>query len=131
MRGLIRECLSSDILVLSSPINFYEATALTRKFLERLLPLGYWPWDKPIFGFRPRGKTRKAVILSSAAAPAFLMPFFMPHAADSLKVTAKTLGARVVKHLCYGLAGSKPRVILPDKKLKKAFDLGAKLASEH
>jgi multimeric flavodoxin WrbA len=129
MKELIGECLSSDILVLSSPINFYEATALTRKFLERLLPLGFWPWDKNFFGFRYRGKARKAVILSSAAAPGFIWPLLMPNALNTLKVLASTLGAKVVHHLCYGLVGTKPRVILPGKKLKKAFALGAKLAS--
>jgi multimeric flavodoxin WrbA len=129
MKGLIHECLSSDVLILSAPINFYETTALTRKFLERLLPFGYWPWDKKFFGFRPRGKARKAVIFSSSAAPGLMIPLLMPHSTDTLKVMAKTLGAKVVKQWCFGLVGSKPRVELSERKLKKAFALGAKLAS--
>ena len=129
MKGLIEECLSSDVLILSSPINFYQATAMTKKFLERLVPLGYWPWDKHSPVFRSRGKARKAVILSSTAAPGFIVSLFMPHSTDTLKVMAKTLGAKVVKQGWYGLVGMKPRVELSEKKRKEAFDLGVKLAS--
>ena len=129
MKDLIRECLAGDVLVLASPINFYQATAMSKKFLERLVPLGYWPWDKPSPSFRLKGKTRKAVLVSSSAAPGFIMPLLLSHATDTLKLTAKTLGARVVKHLRYGLTGMKPHVELSPKDLKKAFDLGVKLVS--
>ncbi len=129
MKGLIKECLSSDILVLSSPINFYQATAMTKKFLERLVPLGFWPWDKPAPSFRSRGKARKAILLTSSAAPGFIMPILFSHSSDTLKLTAKTLGAKVVKQMRYGLAGQKPRTELPAKELKKVYELGAKLAA--
>ena len=129
MKSLIRECLASDVLVVASPINFYSATAMSKKFLERLVPFGYWPWDMPSPKMRLKGTARKAVLMSSSAAPAFIMSLLMLRSTDILKHTAKTFGAKVVKNLRYGLVGMKPHVELSPKALKKAFDLGAKLAS--
>jgi multimeric flavodoxin WrbA len=129
MKDLIRECLASDVLVVTSPINFYAATAMSKKFQERLVPMGYWPWDMPAPKMRFKKKTRKAVLITSSAAPAIVFQLLMPRAASILKYTAEALGARVVKKLRYGLVGMKPHVELSPNALKKAFELGAKLAS--
>ena len=32
--------------MLASPVNFYNVTAIFRRFLERLLGFTYWPWGK-------------------------------------------------------------------------------------
>jgi putative NADPH-quinone reductase len=129
MKDLIRECLASDVLVIVSPINFYSATAMSKKFLERLVPMGYWSWDMHSPKMRFKRKTRRAVLMASSAMPAIMLQLLMPRSMDVLKHTAESLGAKVVKRLRYGLVGMKPHVELSPKALKKAFDLGAKLAT--
>jgi len=129
MAGLIRECLSSDVLVLASPINFYQATALSKKFVERLIPLGYWPWEKNAPDMRIKKMTRKAVLMTSSAAPGPMVRLFWPHAMDIWKSAARVLGAKIVKKLYYGLASVKARVEISEKHRKQAFKLGVKLAS--
>lgn len=130
MRDLIRECLAGDVLVIASPINFYSATAMTKKFVERLVPFAYWPWDMPAPKMRVKGKTRKAVLMSSSAAPSIAIQLFFPHSIDTLKYAAETLGAKVVKKIRYGLVAMKPHYELSPKAVKKAYDLGVKLASK-
>jgi multimeric flavodoxin WrbA len=127
MAGLIKECLSSDVLVFSSPINFYQATALSKLFVERLVPMGYWPWKKGAPANRIKRKSRKAVLISSSAAPGIMARIAWPKALAALRAGAEVLGARVVKHLHYGLASVEKRVVLSEKDLKRAFELGAKL----
>ena len=41
---IIRKCLASDILILSSPVNFGSLTAVSKAFLERMVCLAHWPW---------------------------------------------------------------------------------------
>lgn len=128
MAGLIRDCLASDVLVISSPLNFHQSTALSKVFVERLIPLGYWPWGKPGPENRIKKRTRKAVLIASSAAPAPMAMIAWPKAMDALKAGAEVLGAKVVKRLYYGMAGMKRRTVLDEKDLKKARELGAKLA---
>jgi hypothetical protein len=76
-----------------------------------------------------KGKKRRAVLLTSSAAPAAIARVAWPHAADTLKYAAETLGAKVVKRLHYGLASVDQHAELSPKEKKKAFELGAKLVS--
>ena len=128
MSGLIDKCLAADLLVLASPVNMGSATAITKRFLERLVPLGYWPYGQPGPKFRkPAPKLRRAVLVSSSAAPAFLARL-QPGAKQVLRYIAKLFEAKVVKTLHYGLAAYKRDTALPEKSKREAFALGARLA---
>ncbi|MGA2092648.1 MAG: flavodoxin family protein [Sedimentisphaerales bacterium] len=43
MVAILDQLESANALVIASPINFYNVTAVTRKFMERLIVYGYWP----------------------------------------------------------------------------------------
>jgi hypothetical protein len=47
---------AADAVVLASPVNYYNVTAIFRKFLERLLGYAYWPWGQAA----PTGRKTKA-----------------------------------------------------------------------
>jgi len=128
LAAILAEVEAADAIVLAAPVNFYNVTAVFRRFLERLVGYAHWPWGRmagPTFrGGRAR---RKAVLVSSTAAPGFLLPF-ATGAPRALKIAAKVLGARSVGNLWIGLAAVDPHQCLTAKTLARARALGRKLA---
>ncbi len=128
MADVLRQMDEADGVVLGSPVNFGDVTALTKRFQERLICYAYWPWDpKGVPKLRNKAKTKKAVLVTSSAAPAFLGRLMM-HSVGSLKKIANVVGAKTVGTLYLGLAGDREPT-LPQSALKKANSLGRKLAS--
>jgi multimeric flavodoxin WrbA len=116
-------------LVLASPTNFFNATAIMRRFMERLVGYAYWPWNaKSGPKMRVKKADKKAVTITSTACPAFIAKILMPGGRKALKLTATTLGAKVQTSLFYGLAAQTPEATLPDKARAKAYEAGRRLA---
>ena len=46
LESMLNAIEAADALVLASPVNYYNVTALFRRFLERLLGYTYWPWGQ-------------------------------------------------------------------------------------
>ncbi len=129
MAGLLSRCAESDALVLGAPVNFYNVNALTRRFMERLVCLSYWPWGAqrgPVL--RVGGSGRGAVLVTAAAMPAFLVPL-ATGAPRALRTIAKTLGARPVATVCAGLMGDREHPSVPERVLRRARAAGRRLAS--
>lgn len=120
---------SANALVIASPINFYNVTAVTRKFLERLVVYGYWPWGQPSPKFRITKLSKKAVIVTASAAPVFIGKFFYRPALTALKIIAKSLGAKVVQRLYFGLAAPHKDSTLNEKDKAIAYKAGLQLAN--
>ena len=128
MAGILQQIEQSQGLVLGSPVNFGDVTAITKRFQERLIPYAYWPWDPPGGpALRNKARSKRAVLVTSSAAPALLgrLLFKSP---GTLKRMARLLGAKVIGTLYIGLAGHKDAK-LPQRALQKARALGRKLAS--
>ena len=116
----------ADSLVLSSPVLCGNVSAIFRRFMERLMGYGYWPWGQPA----PRSRmkpTRKAVLVASSAMPSLMMRIFTG-APTALRTTARSLGAKTMGNLWIGLAAGEPHHTLSPRELAKARRLGAKLA---
>jgi len=128
MRGIIDEIRRSDGLVLGSPVNFGDITAITKRLQERLVCYAYWPWDPPgTPALRSKALTKRAVLVTSSAAPK-LPGRLLFKAPGTLKRMAKILGAKPIGTLYVGLVmGKEPR--LPQVAVSKARALGRKLAS--
>ncbi len=116
-------------LVLASPTNFYSATAIMRRFMERLVGYAYWPWNAKT---GPRMRSNKAdkiaVIITSTACPAFIAKILMPGGRKALKMRAATMGAKVQSSLFFGTAAITHEATLPDKDRAKAYQAGRRLA---
>lgn len=69
---LLEQVEDADYLVLASPTNVGNVIALTRAFLERCVCYGYWPWGRPAPKKRRPRPSKKAVLISASAAPAFI-----------------------------------------------------------
>jgi len=120
MRALIAKIERADCYILAAPANFGSVTAIFKRFMERLVGYAYWPWDANGPQYRKaRSPKKKALLVSSSAAPAILARWFFG-IDKQLKMTAKTLGAEVVGSLYAGM-------IAKDQQPKLAEGVRAKI----
>jgi multimeric flavodoxin WrbA len=127
MEDILTEIEQADAIVLGSPINVSTVTALMKRFIERLIVYAYWPWRAKVPKMRTKQKTKKAVIVTSSACPAFIGRVLMPNALSVLKAGANCVGAKVVKKLYFGLVASEQNAGLAPKGIDKARRAGMKL----
>src|ERR1035437_8009430 len=127
LEPILKEIESADAVVLGSPVNYYNAPALFRRFLERLAGFVYWPWGQN--GPRPRSKRlpRKAVLVASAGIPGFLIPI-ATGAPRALRIAAKSFGAKPVGSLWIGLVSQEPHPQFSVRNRERARRMGWKLA---
>jgi len=127
LEPMLKEIEAADAVVLASPVNYYNATAIFRRFLERLLGFVYWPWGQNGPKLRSKAQPRKAVLVSAAGMPGFLIPM-ATGAARALRLAANVMGAKTVGKLWIGLAAGSPDYTLPQRTLARARRTGAMLA---
>lgn len=126
MESILQDIERADALVIGSPVNFGTINALTKRFLERCVCYGYWPKDAAIPTQRNPVCRKKAVLVASSAAPAW-MGRWLTGTLGTLKDLAKMLGAKPIGVLWMGLTQA-TEVKLSDKIKQQARQLGQKLA---
>lgn len=126
LQSILTEIDGAGALVLGSPVNFWNVTAIFRQFMERLVVYAYWPWGAAAPKSRRKYPTRKAALVASSAAPGFLIPLFTG-AARALGSTAEILGAQPVGRLWIGLAGTERRPKLSPRAQARARRIGLRL----
>jgi multimeric flavodoxin WrbA len=115
MQILINKIERADCYVLAAPTNFGSATAIFKRFMERLAVYTYWSWDMngPVFK-KAQAPKKKALLVSSCAAPGIVgRSFFGTN--KQLKMTAKTIGAEVVGTLFTGMIAKQQHPKLPER----------------
>lgn len=123
MAKLLDAIDAADAVILASPINFFTVTAVMKRFVERLMVYGYWPWQKAIPRNRIKTRNKKAVLVTSSACPAFIGQFLMTNAKILLKSCAELVGAKVVKSVYFG------SVAMDEKQRLNARQLGIAMAA--
>jgi putative NADPH-quinone reductase len=126
LETILTEIETADAVVLASPVNLGNTTAIFRRFMERLIGYAYWPWGQSTPAPRSRVQTLKAVLVSSSAAPGFMIPLFSGTRA-ALRKTAKVLGAKPVASLWLGLSAGKVPHKLSEGMVARARHIGMKL----
>jgi multimeric flavodoxin WrbA len=125
MQELIDKIEWADGYILASPTNFGSATALFKRFMERLVVYAFWPWDMNAPQYRKANvPKKKAVLVSSCAAPGILGRWVYG-TRRQLKTTAQTIGADTVGVIFTGLVGKDPHPRIPERvraKIKKIAD---------
>jgi multimeric flavodoxin WrbA len=131
MSAICNELEAADAIVFASPINFGAVTALMKRFVERLVCYAYWPWasNRPP-ARRIRTRKKKALLVTSSAAPAPVTKLLMPGALRPMKWGAASLGAKVVGTVCAGMVPAQENPVLPQRKLDAAYRAGVKLARD-
>lgn len=130
MSTILDKIEQSDAIVLGSPMNFGTVTAVMKRFIERLICFAYWPWGMNAPKLRNKRKEKRAVVVASSAAPAF-MARLSTQMVGLLKKAAGLLGAKTIGVLFIGLAAGKQRRPIGERTRKKARRLGKELASNH
>jgi len=126
LESILHEIDAADAIVLGSPVNFWNLTAIFRQFMERLLGHVYWPWGQAAPASRIERPVRKAALVASSAMPGFCIPL-LTGASRALRKTAKILGARPVGKLWIGLAAQQPQQALSPRILADARRIGLRL----
>ncbi len=127
--AILSEWKECDGLVMGSPVNFFNVTAVTRKFMERLVCFSYWPWGQPGPKMRSKLRDKKAVLITASAMPAF-MGWIFTGAPRALRLIAKTMGAQPIKTIFVGLAGQQQHPTLSGKAIRQAQAAGRQLVTE-
>lgn len=127
MAGILDRYDASDGIVIGAPVNCFNLNAITRRFMERLVCLTYWPWGKGGYVLRKKARDKKAVLITSSAMPAIMGRFFTG-APRALRIIAETMGAKPVASLFAGLSAQKQKTVVPDNMFRKACEAGHKLA---
>lgn len=126
MERVLEAIEGADSVVIGAPVNFGNINALTQRFLERCVCYGYWPWGAPMPKLRNSVRDKKAVLVSSSAAPAWMGRWFTG-SIRSLKELAKMLGAKPIGVLWVGLIDPKSNT-LPEQVKRQAKRFGQELA---
>lgn len=126
MAELIAKIEAADGYILASPTNYYTVTAIYKRFLERTVVYGYWPWGTGAPVNRKAKQLKKAVLIASSAMPSF-MGRLMTSTLRLLKATAEVFGAKSTGSLYLGMIALSERQKLSEKELKKAYALGCKV----
>lgn len=130
MEEILQAIDEADGLVLGAPTNFFNVNALTRRFMERLVPYTYWPWEAKRGPSMRAGKPhRKAVTITATACPRFLARLLIRGPSKALKIAAWTAGTKVQTALLFGLAAQTPDATLDEKGLQRAYRAGERLAN--
>jgi multimeric flavodoxin WrbA len=126
LEAMLQQIDAADSIVLGSPVNFGNETAIFRRFLERLIGSAYWPWGQNAPAARTKRTARKAVVVGTSAMPGFLIPI-TTGTGKALNMAATRLGARTVGSLWVGMADAEPQHELSARIREKARHLGWKL----
>ena len=129
MSTLVQKIEQADGYVLAAPTNFSSATALFKRFSERLAVYGYWPWGKAAPVFRKAKIPKKpAIIVSSCAAPG--LPGRLTFVTNkNLRIAAKTIGGKVVGSMVTGLVSQERRPELPKRARRRMHALAPRLVA--
>lgn len=123
MNEMLDAIEAADGLILAAPVNCFNVNALTRRFLERLTPYAFWPWGAKGPAARRKPGSKKAVLITSSAMPAFFGRVFTG-AIRALKFIALGVGARPAGTLFIGLSSMEPKPALPPRDRRLAENLG-------
>ena len=124
--AILGEIEAADAVVLASPVNCGNATAIFRCFMERLIGCSYWPWGQLAPESRSHIHTLKAALVATSAMPGFLIPF-ATGTKTALRTAAQILGAKPVAGLWIGLAAGRPDHQPSPRVLARARRIGRKL----
>lgn len=122
MKEIVEKLECAYALVLASPTNLGSVTALFKRFMERLSVYAYWPWGAPAPKYRkdglPKKDQKKALLVSSSAAPSIIARWFFS-TIRQLKYTARIIGANPIGIINNGMIAMSSDKKLTDKEIKK------------
>lgn len=128
MEAILDTLDQADAYILASPMNYYSVTALMKRFIERLVCYGFWPWGTGIPKMRlPKGK-KQALLITSSACPAFIGRIAFRGVFSLLKASANCLGVGSIRKLYFGMVSINADDTLSEKDKRRAYAAGQRIA---
>ena len=128
MAAILETLEQADAYIFACPVNYYSVTALMKRFIERLICYGYWPWGTGIPKMRlPKGQ-KQALLITSSACPAIIGRIAFGSVFKVLKACAKCLGAGSIRKLYFGTASINADDTLSENDKRRAYTAGQKIA---
>ena len=129
MNAIFEDVENSTTIVLGAPVNLGSANALTQRFAERCIGNYHYPWGSHYPVLRKKSKPRKAILVTSSAAPAMMNnAAFGSGATQTLQTMADLMGAEVVETIKIGLV-TEPDFQVPSRSLRHARAAARALAA--
>ncbi|MGI9221943.1 MAG: flavodoxin family protein [Woeseiaceae bacterium] len=127
MSELVQKIEKADAYVLAAPTNYGSATAIFKRFMERLTVYAYWPWGAlaPVYR-KAKGPQKKVLMLSSSAAPG-IFGRFLYKSRSQLKLAARAIGAKPIGTVFTGMISSTADAPLPDHQRDKIKSMASEL----
>ncbi len=127
LNALVDKIEQADAYIFASPTNFGSVTALFKRFMERMVVYGYWPWGAKFPKFRKeKVAKKKAILISSCGAPG-IMGRWLFGTYGQLKKTAGVVGADSVGEIFTGLVSTEQHPELSERTIAKIKTLAVKL----
>jgi multimeric flavodoxin WrbA len=130
LEGVFDRLDAADALILASPVNNLDVTAVTRAVLERMVAYFHWPWGEPAPVARRSVATRPSVLMTSSAMPGW-MGRFATRSLGTLTTMARILGTKPIGKLYVGLAAGSKDASLKPADLRRARALGSRLVTDN
>ena len=127
MHDIVQKIEDADAYILAVPTNYSSATALFKRFMERLTVYGYWPWGAT--GPKDRKEhlpRKKALLITSCAAPG-IFGRVLYGTGKQLRMVAKIIGAKAIGTVHIGLISDTPDAGLPGRARMRTEELAADL----
>lgn len=127
MSEIVDKIEASDAFIFAAPTNFGSVTAVFKRFMERLIVYGYWPWGQAGPKFRKATEPqKKALLITSCAAPGIMgrLTYSTP---KQLRYAAKVVGAKPVALVNPGLVSQEPGPVLSKRMIRRTEKLARKL----
>lgn len=126
MEDLLDAIDAADALVLGSPMNFGTVTAVTKRFIERLVCLAYWPWGNHIPKARIQTHRKPSIIIVSSSAPSFFL-LLSPGMRKLMRDAIKLVGGKIIGEICVGMAARQRQPRAMERNRRQARHLGREL----
>jgi multimeric flavodoxin WrbA len=129
MHGIIDRIEQADAYIFAVPTNFGSATAVFKRFMERLTPYGFWPRDAIGPKYRKEKlPQKKAMLITSCAAPGIFARVIYS-TSRQLKMAAHIIGAKVTGAVYVGLIARQSEPQLPGRARMRTQELAAELVA--
>jgi len=129
MTSILESYKKCDAVVIGAPVNFFSMNAITKTFLERLLPFTYWPWGARVPRPRTFKRSKKSILISSSSMPGTLGRI-ITGSMRSLKLMSRILGAKPVSTIFTGFAAHNEDSTTSKAAIRKARRAARKLVAK-
>ena len=129
VKQLFTSILSSDFVIVSSPINCYDLPSIMKIILERMSVFCYWNDDMYSPKVRNISRNMSGILITTSAMPNIMVPF-VTSVRKTFKLFAKPFGIKKISYFHLGFKGRKIDMVFTEKNKKTIHEIVKIISSE-